>query len=141
MNHLIFFNRHLVLVADDRKQAAHYIKGMLKMTNFNPKDFEVFNKTERYIDVQLLLIAPLDETDIQVNRAYYHSLVGKKVMCPHSGLLVEGVVIGFSEDKHAFTLDIIHEPVNWGGMIFTRSNPFARKIDNWGSLNNVKLIS
>ncbi len=83
----------------------------------------------------------LNATEIQVNRAMYAAMVGKRVMCPHTGLLVEGVVMAFIEEEHSFNLDIEHKPVNWGGVYFTRSQCFARKMDNWGSLNNVKLIS
>ena len=87
------------------------------------------------------MFTQLDETAVQENRATYTAMVGKEVMCPHTGLQVKGRVRAFIEEEHSFVLDIVHEPVNWGGVYFTRSQCFARKMDNWGSLNNVNLIA
>ena len=86
-------------------------------------------------------LTQLNEFAIQENRAIYAAMVGKDVMCPHTGTSVKGRVRAFIEDEHSFVLDIVHEPVNWGGVYFTRSQCFARKMDNWGSLNNVKLVA
>jgi hypothetical protein len=82
----------------------------------------------------------LTETEIQANREKYQAMVGKEVTLITTGMKVKGVVKGFSEDTHGFYLDIDHEPVNWGGDYYTNMKPFARKIDDWGSLNNVNLI-
>lgn len=87
------------------------------------------------------MLVQLNEIAIQENRAIYTAMVGKEVMCPHTGLQVKGKVIAFIEEEYSFSLDIVHEPVNWGGVYYTRSQCFARKMDNWGSLNNVKLVA
>ena len=83
----------------------------------------------------------LSGNQVQVNREKYHAMVGKRVTLIVTGLEVKGVVIALMEDKHGFNLDIEHEAVNWGGDIYTRAYPFARKCDDWGSLNNVKIIA
>lgn len=85
-------------------------------------------------------IPQLSEQEVQVNRANYQAMVGKAVTIITTGKKVKGNVIAFKEDKHGFNLVIDHEAVNWGGDYYTRSEPFARKCDNWGSLNNVEII-
>lgn len=82
----------------------------------------------------------LTEPEIQVNREKYQSMVGKEVTLVTTGLKVKGTVRSFTEDEHCFFLEIDHEPVNWGGDNYVSAQPFARKIDDWGSLNNVELI-
>ena len=82
----------------------------------------------------------LPEETVQANRAKYHSMVGKEVTIITTGKKVKGIVQAFKEDKHGFNLVIEHEAVNWGGDYYTKSEPFARKCDDWGSLNNVALI-
>lgn len=83
----------------------------------------------------------LSEQTVQVNRTKYHAMVGKEVTLITTGKKVKGLVIAFKEDKHAFNLVIEHEPVNWGGDYYKRSEPFARICDDWGSLNNVELLT
>jgi hypothetical protein len=82
----------------------------------------------------------LTEPEIQVNREKYQSMVGKEVTLNVTGKIVKGTVRYFNEDTHCFYLSIDHEPVNWGGAMQAQAQPFARKIDDWGSLNNVNLI-
>lgn len=82
----------------------------------------------------------LSEEAVQANRAKYQAMVGKAVTIITTGLKVKGTVMAFKEDKHGFNLVIEHEAVNWGGDYYTRSEPFARKCDDWGSLKNVELI-
>ena len=82
----------------------------------------------------------LTEPEIQVNREKYQSMVGKEVTLLTTGLKVKGTVREFSEDTYCFFLVIDHEPVNWGGDNYVSAQPFARKIGDWGSLNNVELI-
>lgn len=78
---------------------------------------------------------------VDANREKYKSLVGKHITLMTIGKEVKGTVISFSEDKHGFNLEVDHEPVNWGGEIYVKSHPFARKMDDWGSLNHVKEIN
>jgi hypothetical protein len=85
-------------------------------------------------------VTHLPEETVQVNRAKYHAMVGKQVTLITTGKKVKGIVTAFKEDQHAFNLVIEHEAVNWGGDYYTKSEPFARKCDDWGSLNNVELI-
>lgn len=85
-------------------------------------------------------VETLTEEQIQVNRVKYHAMVGKQVTIITCGKKVKGIVKTFKEDKHGFYLVIEHEAVNWGGDYYTKSEPFARKCDDWGSLNNVALI-
>ena len=82
----------------------------------------------------------LSEEQVQVNRAKYQAMVGKAVTIITTGKKVKGTVLEFKEDNHGFNLVIEHEAVNWGGDYYTKSEPFARKCDDWGSLNNVALI-
>jgi hypothetical protein len=86
-------------------------------------------------------IPQLSEQEIQVNRAKYQAMVGKAVTIITTGLKVKGTVLAFKEDKHGFNLVIEHEAVNWGGDYYTRSEPFARKCDDWGSLKNVEILT
>lgn len=83
----------------------------------------------------------LPEETVQANRTKYHAMVGKQVTLITTGLKVKGTVTAFKEDKHGFNLVIEHEAVNWGGDYYTKSEPFARKCDDWGSLNNVELLT
>ena len=82
----------------------------------------------------------LSEEQVQANRAKYHAMVGKAVTIITTGKKVKGTVTAFKEDKHGFNLVIELEAVNWGGDYYTKSEPFSRKCDDWGSLNNVELI-
>ena len=82
----------------------------------------------------------LSETEVQVNRSKYQSMVGKQVTLITTGKEVKGVVTAFKEDKWSYSLVVEHEAVNWGGDYYSRSEPFARKVDDWGSLNNLKII-
>lgn len=77
---------------------------------------------------------------VQANRSKYHAMVGQPVTIITIGKKVKGVVRAFKEDRHAFNLVIEHEPVRWGDDVYTRSEPFARLCDDWGSLNNVELL-
>ena len=67
-------------------------------------------------------------------------MVGKNVTLMSAGQQVNGVVKRIYEDEYAFHLEIAHDAVNYGGQLLTESDLFARKIDDWGSLNTVKLI-
>lgn len=82
----------------------------------------------------------LSENQIDQLRKEYKGLVGQDVTLIVTGLRVNGTVKAFSEDKNSFRLEVEHEPVNWGGEIYTVAYPFARKFDNWGSMNHVKPI-
>lgn len=82
----------------------------------------------------------LTEPEIKANREKYQSMVGKEVTLVTTGKKVKGTVREFSEDNKCFFLIIDHEPVNWVGENYTSHQPFARKIDDWGSLNMVELI-
>jgi hypothetical protein len=82
----------------------------------------------------------LNTTQIENNKAMYQALVGKDVTVMVTGERVKGTVKEFQEDQHAFILVVEHEPVNWGGDIYTTATPFARKCDNWGSLNRLEVI-
>ena len=46
----------------------------------------------------------------------------------------------FNENENAKGIEVNHEPVNWGGEIYTNSTPWARKCDEFGSLQHAKLI-
>jgi hypothetical protein len=85
-------------------------------------------------------IPHLSEEAVQNNRAKYHAMVGKAVTLITTGKKVKGTVTAFKEDKWSFNLVIEHEAVNWGGDYYSKSEPFARKCDDWGSLKNVELI-
>lgn len=87
------------------------------------------------------LLEHLSEEQVQANRAKYQAMVGKAVTIITTGKKVKGTVLEFKEDKHGFNLVIEHEAVNWGGDYYTRSEPFARKCDDWGSLNNVEILT
>lgn len=82
----------------------------------------------------------LSETKINELRKEYASLVGKDVSVVITGLRVNGKVIGASEDRFGFHVEVEHEDVRWGNDIFKKSSLFARKCDNWGSLNNLRVI-
>lgn len=82
----------------------------------------------------------LTPVEIEANKKRYEAMVGKEVTLNHTGLIVKGFVKEFKEDEHSFNLVIEHEPVNWGGEIYTTAYQFARKLDDWGSLNTVKLV-
>lgn len=82
----------------------------------------------------------LTETKVQELRIKYHSMLNKEVRLIVTGERVRGRVIGFKESKYSFSLEVEHEPVQWGNDIFTKAEPFARKCDNWGSLNNVEVV-
>lgn len=83
----------------------------------------------------------LNATQIENNKAMYQALVGKEVSLMVTGETVKGTVKEFKEDAHSFSLVVEHEPVNWGGDIYTVAHPFARKCDNWGSLMHVKELN
>lgn len=83
----------------------------------------------------------LNETQVNANRVNYQALVGKEVSLIVTGETVKGTVKEFKEDAHSFSLVVEHEPVNWGGDIYTVAHPFARKCDNWGSLMHVKELN
>lgn len=82
----------------------------------------------------------LNETQVEQNRAKYEALVGKPVTLVVTGETVKGNVKRMFEDKHVFFLEVEHEPVNWGGDVYTVAHPFARKCDDWGSLIHVREI-
>jgi len=82
----------------------------------------------------------LNETQVNANRVTYQAMVGKNVTLVVTGMTVNGTVKEFKEDVHSFTLVVEHEPVNWGGDIYTVAHQFARKCDNWGSMNTVKVV-
>ena len=68
------------------------------------------------------------------------SLIGKEVKIMVTGLMVKGIVTGIYENENAKGIEVNHEPVNWGGEIYTNSTPWARKCDEFGSLQHAKLI-
>ena len=82
----------------------------------------------------------LTEHEVNHNRNKYADMVGKEVTLMAFGEPVKGVVRRAFEDEYALRLEIHHEPVNYNGETYTESELFARKIDDWGSLNTVKLI-
>lgn len=82
----------------------------------------------------------LTEQEVNNNRNKYTNMVGKDVTLMAIGQSVKGNVKRIYEDEHCFHLEIEHEGVNYGDEIFKSSELFARKIDNWGSLNHVKVI-
>lgn len=82
----------------------------------------------------------LSETQVNELRTKYNSLVGKQVTLMVTGERVNGKVLAFIETKYSFALKVQHEPVRWGNDIFTMAEPFARKCDNWGSLNNLRVV-
>lgn len=83
----------------------------------------------------------LSPTEIGLNRERYKEMVGKPVTLIVTGAEVKGTVKEFTEDEHSFNLVVEHEPVRWGEDTYTVAHCFARKLDNWGSLNNVKPIN
>jgi len=85
-------------------------------------------------------IHTLSPKKIEANRKRYQAMVGKAVTLMVTGAEVKGTVKEFKEDEHGFDLVIEHEPVRWGKDTYTIAYCFARKIDDWGSLNNVKLV-
>ena len=82
----------------------------------------------------------LTANQIESNKAKYQAMVGKEVSVIITGATVKGTVKEFVEDEYTFKLIIEHEPVNWGGTIYTVAHNFARKCDDWGSLNTVKVL-
>ena len=82
----------------------------------------------------------LSKNQVAINKAKYEALVGKQVTLMVTGMTVKGTVKSFSESEFSFNLVVEHEPVNWGGDIYTVAYPFARKCDDWGSLIHVKEI-
>lgn len=83
----------------------------------------------------------LSEAEVQANKERYQGLVGKAVTLMVTGMTVKGTVKEFIENEFSFNLVVEHEPVNWGGDIFTVAHPFARKCDDWGSLIHVKELN
>lgn len=82
----------------------------------------------------------LSQERVNELRKEYTSLEGKNVSVVITGLRVTGKVIGVTEDRFAFHVEVEHEPVRWGDDIFTKGSLFARKCDNWGSLNNLQVL-
>lgn len=68
------------------------------------------------------------------------NLIGKKVKCTVTGLEVDGVIVGLYEDEHSMGVTIEHEPVQWGEYTYTKLTSTARKGDEFGNLQYVKLI-
>ena len=56
-------------------------------------------------------------TTTEVNK----SLIGKEVEIMVTGLMVKGVVTGIYECEYSKGIEVNHEPVNWGGEIYTNS--------------------
>lgn len=75
-------------------------------------------------------------TTTEINK----SLIGKEVEIIVTGLMVKGIVTGIYECEYAKGIEVNHEPVNWGGEIYTNSTSLARKSDDWGCLQHAKLI-
>jgi len=67
-------------------------------------------------------------------------LVGKNVSVIVTGERVNGVVKAFKENEYSFEVEVDHEPVNWGGDIYTKANIWARKCDNWGSMKHLQVV-
>ena len=82
----------------------------------------------------------LSETKVNELRNHYKGLVGKQVTLMVTGERVKGTVLEFIESEFSFNLKVEHEPVRWGNDIFTNAEPFARKCDNWGSLNKLEVV-
>lgn len=82
----------------------------------------------------------LNQAQIESNKAKYQAMVGKKVTVVVTGATVIGTVVEFKEDQYTFNLVVEHEPVVWGKDTYTKDSFFARKCDDWGSLNNTKLL-
>jgi hypothetical protein len=47
------------------------------------------------------------------------NLIGKKVKCVNLGEEVEGVIFDIYEDEEFIGVRIKHEPIQWGGDVFT----------------------
>jgi hypothetical protein len=82
----------------------------------------------------------LTEHEVNHNRNKYADMVGKKVSLIAYGKEVTGVVNRIFEDEDRFHLEIHHQAVVVDDEMIEASELFARKIDDWGSLNTVKLI-
>jgi len=83
----------------------------------------------------------ISEKQEQELRTLYHSMLNKEVTLMVTGERVKGRVLEFKETQHTFGLVVEHEPIRWGDDTFTIAYPSARKCDNWGSLNNVEVVS
>ena len=68
------------------------------------------------------------------------SLIGKEVEIMVTGLMVKGVVTGIYECEYSKGIEVNHEPVNWGGEIYTTSTSLSRKSDDLGNLKYANLI-
>ena len=82
----------------------------------------------------------LNEREVNELRNKYLGFVGKNVSIIVTGERVNGVVKKYNETEHSFELEVDHEPVNWGGDIYTKANIWARKCDNWGSMKHLQVV-
>ena len=67
------------------------------------------------------------------------SIVGRKCHGIVFGELVQGTVTAIEETECSVVVYFEHRPINWGGDIYTKSNNWARKCDQFGSLHHMTL--
>ena len=67
------------------------------------------------------------------------SVVGRKCVGIVFGELVQGVITGIEETECSVVVCFDHEPISWGGDIYTHSSNWARKQDEFGSLRYMTL--
>lgn len=58
-----------------------------------------------------------------------HKMIGKKVLAWVTGKEVLSEITRVWEDKYSVILETKHEPVNWGGELYTESSISMRKYD------------
>lgn len=68
------------------------------------------------------------------------SMIGRKCTGIVFGELVQGTIIDIEETECSVVVYFSHKPVNWGGDIYTKSSNWARKRDQFGSLEHLTLI-
>ncbi len=68
-----------------------------------------------------------------------NNMIGRTCVGITFGELVHGVITDIEENEFSVTVYFDHEPVNWGGDSYTHSSNWARKKDEFGSLQYLTL--
>ena len=68
-----------------------------------------------------------------------NSIIGRKCQGIVFGELVHGTITAIEETECSVMVYFDHKPVNWGGDFYTHSSNWARKHDEFGSLQYLSL--
>lgn len=69
------------------------------------------------------------------------NLIGRRCRCMFTGMMVEGTISETFEDKYSKGVIVNFDtPQQWGDDLYTKTDAWARKMDEFGSLEYLELL-